>query len=170
MLSFGGLPDAAAIPTGAAYNVVDGDAYHLLQCLTFPEAQKLGEVALVLTGPLSNMEHPMDTAHSNQGRVNVHFQQVMLVRSSKAPKCEVAELTKVYQSLFGADKCKEMLVQDGDVLAFGAAIKAPPTYIDVHYIDDEMRVHAGQSGQLYILDRVAVQSVPYQIPRSLPPL
>jgi len=48
----------------------------------------------------------------------------------------------------------------GEFLEVPTPIKAKPTYIDIEYIDERIRVHRGASGSLYVLRRMTDDGEP----------
>lgn len=106
-----------------------GGKYELFQVFTIPGSEGV-TAAMVLGGP---WEQDQD---GKQGRASVHFQTVTLVPSSSQREASI-----------------EMLRAAGLTTLTPVPIKAPPTFIDVEYIDSEIRVHRGSSGAVYILSR-----------------
>lgn len=132
MLSFGALPDVPAYTVGS-FNRVSGSAeggvYELFTVFSTPDADG-ARAAMVLSGPWGR------DPDGEPGRASVHFQTVTLVPSMDDPEAS-----------------SEMLRSAGLAVTSPVPLRAPPTHIDVRFIDGAMRVHAGASGEVYVLSR-----------------
>mmetsp|Transcript_137485 Transcript_137485/g.383435 ORF Transcript_137485/g.383435 Transcript_137485/m.383435 type:complete len:298 (-) Transcript_137485:181-1074(-) len=140
-LSFGALPDVEVCVV-AGFNRVSGSAelggtYELFQVFAMPGSLDV-VAALVLGGPWHQDEG------GKPGRASVHFQTVTLIPSAAAPQASEA-----------------MLKAAGLTVRTPIPVKAPPTFIDIEYIDDVLRVHRGESGAVYILSR---EEFPFKTP------
>jgi len=134
-LSFGALPDVEVCIVGGYNRIsgsVEGGVYELFQVFTVPGSEGV-TAAMVLGGPWGAMEP------GEPRRASVHFQTVTLVPSADDKERSV-----------------EMLKAAGLGVLTPIPVKAPPTYIDVEYIDGGIRVHKGESGMTYVLSRGAV--------------
>jgi len=90
----------------------------------------LGQMTMVLGGPWTQEDD------ARKERVVVHFQTFTLVPSPSDP-----------------ERSRQMLMDAGLAFTTLILVRAPPTHIDVEYIDDTMRVHRAASGAVYILSR-----------------
>mmetsp|Transcript_41382 Transcript_41382/g.98111 ORF Transcript_41382/g.98111 Transcript_41382/m.98111 type:complete len:264 (+) Transcript_41382:94-885(+) len=140
MLSFGALADVKVGIT-ESFNRVKGSRYDLVQCFQVCECGTHG--ALILQGECaSNPQHP-------SSRLDVKFSSVKIsAHNDASPEVVVALRDKGL----------------GDALDGPVPIKAPNTYIDIEYLDGDIRVHKGQSGSTYILRRLKGQeAIPYDL-------
>jgi len=132
-LSFGALPEVEVCIVGGFNrirgSVADGGTYELFQVFTLPGSEGV-TAAMVLGGPWGK------DVGGKPGRAAVHFQAVTLVPSSSQPEASIA-----------------MLRAAGLTTMMPVPVRAPPTFIDVEYIDKTIRVHRGESGAVYILSR-----------------
>eukprot|EP00929_Paragymnodinium_shiwhaense_P074067 TRINITY_DN37888_c0_g1_i1.p1 TRINITY_DN37888_c0_g1~~TRINITY_DN37888_c0_g1_i1.p1 ORF type:complete len:243 (+),score=45.52 TRINITY_DN37888_c0_g1_i1:101-829(+) len=145
-LSFGALP-----PVGVhfleAYNRVSATGkgegmYELFQMFSLPEVPDV-RAAMVLSGPWTTADA------EKPGRASVHFQSVQLLPDNSSPE--------------KLEACKQALQANGLGQALlPVPLRAPPTYIDVEFIDDNFRVHKGQSGATYVLTREAPGRIPFK--------
>lgn len=139
-LSFGVLPEVEVSIVGG-FNRVSGSAdeelgglYELFQVFTVPGSDGV-TAAMVLGGPWSR-----DDEGNKKGRASVHFQYVKLVPSSDK-------------------EASISMLRSAGLPLTAIPVRAPPTFIDVEYIDDSIRVHRGESGAVYVLSR---ETVPFK--------
>ena len=137
MLSFGALC-GCRVELHSSYNIVDGSRYDLLQAFSVPGSAL--RAAMVLCGHCAR-----DPAQPH--RLVVEFRSVRIAPCSANPEA-----------------CEAALVGCG----LGAAVRAPvpiqvrPAFIDIEYISPCLRVHKGQSGTTYVLQRLAsADAIPF---------
>ncbi|CAE7036795.1 unnamed protein product [Symbiodinium sp. CCMP2592] len=148
-VSFTALPAAPVQFTGS-YNRVSGTptggTYQLLQTFTLPDNKEGTEAAMVLEGTWSTGDSEGNWGRgAPRTRVPTEFQTVRLVPSIK-----------------DEDKSRAMLEAAGLGKYFERTpVKAKATYIDLQHVSEEMRLHQGESGQMYILSKIGDGEIPF---------
>lgn len=148
-VSFTALPATPVQFTGS-YNRVSGTptggTYQLLQTFTLPDNKEGTEAAMVLEGTWSTGDSEGNWGKgAPRTRVPTEFQTVRLVPSIKdedksRAMLEAADLGKYFER---------------------TPVNAKATYIDLQHVSEEMRLHQGESGQMYILSKIGDGEIPF---------
>ncbi|KAJ1634905.1 hypothetical protein T492DRAFT_969885 [Pavlovales sp. CCMP2436] len=138
-LTFGALPMTSVL-VDAWYNRVSNGRYTLVPVVRGAEGAPLAGVAL--SGPCAFR----DSARPSVCTVSFESAQLVPALGLDGLPCAASLAT-----------CLQL---GGEAAAANADMKVPfakamEAFIDVKFIDDELRVHVGQSGEIYVLERVA---------------
>lgn len=154
LLSFGVLP-AKKVMIGTWFNRVTEERYTLM-----PEvmaAEDTPTAGLALTGWCNFDEAPR--------RCSVQFESVGLVPATgEYTERDHRSEAAIRELLAGKDIDVNAPQRPASVFRWFNAHK---TYIDITYIDEDIRVHTGKSGEVYVLERMpADQGIPFCLPRE----
>ncbi|KAJ1444824.1 hypothetical protein M885DRAFT_551871 [Pelagophyceae sp. CCMP2097] len=138
-LTFGAL-SMTPVTVDAWYNRVDRGTYTLVPCVRVADGEAL--VGVALAGPCAFKDA------ARPGVCSVRFESARLVPVAGAEGAASAESLAACAALGGIEAAA---AENGRI-----PLATPlDTTIEVTFIDDELRVHVGNSGQLYILERVS---------------
>mmetsp|Transcript_47062 Transcript_47062/g.102411 ORF Transcript_47062/g.102411 Transcript_47062/m.102411 type:complete len:277 (+) Transcript_47062:24-854(+) len=145
-LSFGALPNRK-VTVEKFWNRITKDTYTLIPAVQAEGSEALAGVAL---------EGPYELDDQVRHRCHVRFTKVTLAPAEDPLASGSGESASL--SLC-SDIMGKRVGKSQKPWALFRWLRADRTFVDVMYIDDEMRIHKGKSGAIYVLDRVP--KVPY---------
>ncbi|CEM16916.1 unnamed protein product [Vitrella brassicaformis CCMP3155] len=170
-LSFGALPGTKVCVTRGFNRISDG-VYSLVNVFKVPpeDGEKLyaqhlpegtppppesTEAAMVLFGPCSFPDGPTTQ------RCQVKFDNVQVVPLLSSDGLVDAESDKIVRAIESkAGRGGTIMPKRLPFLI--RALRADKTFIDITYIDRELRVHVGKSGQSYVLEKIPDGTIPFR--------
>jgi len=151
MLSFGVMPSRPVF-VGDWYNRVSEQQYTLMPQVRSSEQGV--SAGLALTGWCGFDAAP--------GRCSVQFESVGLVPAIEGGTTDQNSEAVVRELLEGSKLEESGPQRPASIFRW---LNAHKTFIDITYIDDDIRIHTGKSGEVYVLERLpASDGIPFMLP------